>query len=217
MKLTWLGHSCFRLEKDGYRIVIDPYRDGSVPGLLPVREKAQMVLCTHEHADHCGREHVLIEQKAGNPFRVTEFSTYHDDAQGALRGKNRIFLLEDGESRIAHLGDLGCRPEPEQLERLKHLDVLLIPVGGYYTIDAEQAAELVRELSPKTVIPMHFRDDRMGTGYDVISTVEPFAERMEHVTFPEESTLDTAQSPEAGTVILKPENCACYRPDRREG
>lgn len=208
MKITWIGHSCFRVEKDGYAVVIDPYQDGSVPGLSPVREKAQMVLCTHEHADHYGIASVTVEEKNGNPFSVTELSTFHDDAEGALRGRTKMLILDDGENRIAHLGDIGCRPEQEQMEQLKNLDALLIPVGGYYTIDAKQAADLVRELAPRIVIPMHFRDDEAGTGYDVIGTVKEFTDTRDSVAFTGESTLETAQPQPAETMVLKPQNCA---------
>ena len=108
MHLTWLGHSCFKIEKEGYTVIVDPYKDDSVPGLRKIRETADLVFCSHEHGDHCGRECVKIREGGKNPFQITEIPTYHDDSEGSQRGKNIIRIFDDGEARIAHFGDLGC-------------------------------------------------------------------------------------------------------------
>ena len=131
MKLTWLGHSCFKMESNGYTIILDPYEDGYVPGLAPVRETADAVFCSHEHSDHNGRETVTLKQDGVlSPFTITEIHTWHDDARGTKRGSNCIRIFDDGTYRVAHLGDLGCELEPEQIEALKGLDAVMIPVGG---------------------------------------------------------------------------------------
>lgn len=204
MKITWIGHSCFRVEKDGYAVVIDPYEDGSVPGLKPVREKADLVLCSHEHGDHNARHLVKMTCNGTSPFRITELSTFHDDAKGTQRGKNTMFLLDDGETKLAHLGDLGCEPKPEQLEMLKGLDCLLIPVGGFYTIDAEQAAALVEKIKPRMVIPMHYRSGRFG--FSVIGTVDAFSKLVGDVATVPASEIDTSLKLPAQVVILQPKN-----------
>lgn len=208
MKITWIGHSCFKVEKGEYCVVLDPYADGSVPGLLPVRESANMVLCSHEHGDHNARQLVAVEAADENVIAVNRICTYHDDEKGTKRGPNIIHVLEDGELRIAHLGDLGCRLEAEQIEQLKNLDAALIPVGGFYTIDADEAAELVRQISPRIVIPMHYRDAVKGFGFPVIGTVEQFTEQMPEVEFPGRSVLEIeAGGNEKGkVVVLQPEN-----------
>ena len=162
MHLTWLGHSCFKIEKEGYTVIVDPYKDDSVPGLRKIRETADLVFCSHEHGDHCGRECVKIREGGKNPFQITEIPTYHDDSEGSQRGKNIIRIFDDGEARIAHFGDLGCLLTPEQEELLGGLDLVLIPVGGFYTIDGETAAEIVKRIKPKKVIPMHYRDSKRG-------------------------------------------------------
>lgn len=173
IQLEWLGHSCFRIEADGYGIVIDPYEDHNVPGLTLKGAEANQVLCSHEHHDHNARDKVKILPEEGkNPWDITALSTWHDDQQGALRGENLIHILKCGELRIVHLGDLGCELTQEQLEQLKEADVLLIPVGGFYTIDAAQAKALTDQINPCVTIPMHYRGD--GFGYDVIGTVEEF-------------------------------------------
>lgn len=134
IKIKWLGHSCFAVECKNYRIVLDPFEPGSVPGLLSVREEADLVLCSHEHFDHNYRAGVVVSEQPGeSPFRVTALSSYHDDQQGALRGKNTIFLLEAEGMRIVHFGDIGCMPGELVLEKLRGADAVMIPVGGHYT------------------------------------------------------------------------------------
>ena len=130
--------------------------------------------------------------------------TWHDDQQGALRGEDTIHILDDGQCRVAHLGDLGCEPTPEQREELKGLTALLIPVGGYYTIDAAQASALADELAPAVVIPMHYRG--AGFGYDVIGPLENFtALRGDVIAYPG-STLKVTPETAGQTAVLKPEN-----------
>ena len=181
MKLTWLGHSCFKVEKGDFIVILDPYADGSVPGLASIRERANLVLCSHEHNDHNYRDGVGLWEAEENPFTVEQMNTYHDDVKGERRGENQITILGDGKTRLAHMGDLGCEPEPEQLEQLKGVDVLLLPVGGHYTIDAAQAADLVKKIEPRIVVPMHYRDDEEGFGFDVLGKVEEFLENMDSI------------------------------------
>lgn len=101
------------------------------------------MLCSHEHRDHNGKEAVTLRQGMNSPFTVRTIDTWHDDQQGTLRGSNLIHILDDGQFTVAHLGDLGCELMQSQIEELEGLDALLIPVGGYYTIDAVQAPGLL--------------------------------------------------------------------------
>ena len=173
MKLTWLGHSCFKMESNGYTVILYPYEDDYVPGLAPVRETADAVFCSHEHKDHNARAVVTLKQdKTPSPFTITEIHTWHDEVQGAKRGENCIRIFDDGTYRVAHLGDLGCELEPEQIEQLKGLDAVMIPVGGFYTIDATQAKVLIDQIQPRVTIPMHYRGADFG--YDVIGTLDEF-------------------------------------------
>lgn len=203
MKITYLGHSCFQIESQGYSVVLDPYREGSVPGYRPVQAEADGVLCSHDHNDHGGAECVTLRQGTVSPFTVETIQTWHDDQQGALRGSDTIHILDDGQCRIAHLGDLGCELTVEQKEKLKGLTALLIPVGGYYTIDAAQASALADELDPTVVIPMHYRGESFG--YDVIGTLEQFTALRSDVV-PCGSELEL--TPETGkqTAVLRPQN-----------
>lgn len=232
--ITWLGHSCFKLEKEGYVLITDPYKDDSVPGLSSIRETADAVFCSHEHGDHNGRENVCIRQadctkavdsdetengilteymlkakatvaKAG-PFTVTSIETYHDEVKGAKRGKNTIRIFDDGNVRIAHFGDIGCELKAEQVEILRGVDVAMIPVGGYYTIGPKEAAGLAEQIQAKHVIPMHYRDDDAGFGYNVIGTVKEYAKAAGSCTFRKESTFRTDQGIPEKTIILVPLN-----------
>lgn len=204
MTLTWLGHSCFLVESQGFRLILDPYEPGSVPGYQPISAQADQVLCSHEHRDHHGVDQVTLRQGGVSPFTVETISTWHDDQQGALRGPNTIHILDDGQCRIAHLGDLGCQLTAAQKDHLKGLDALLIPVGGYYTIDASQAKALADELKPRVVIPMHYRGE--GFGYDVIGPLEAFTSLCGNVVSYPGSQLElTVQTPEQ-VAVLKPLN-----------
>ena len=204
MKITWLGHSCFTVESQGYQIVLDPYKDGSVPGLAPVRVEADQVLCSHGHDDHCGTEGVSLRQGRSFPFTVETIDTWHDDKNGAKRGPNTIHILSDGQYRVAHLGDLGCDLTPEQKDILRNLTALLIPVGGHFTIDAAQAKRLANELSPAVVVPMHYR--QAGAGYDVIGTVEQFTKLCDDVVTYPGSELELTPQISRQTAVLKPQN-----------
>ena len=201
MKITYLGHSCFKIESNGYSVLLDPYQDGKVPGYRPIREEADQVLCSHGHGDHCGVENVTLKRGGSSPFTVETIDTWHDDQQGALRGADTIHILDDGQCRVAHLGDLGCGLTPEQKDRLRGLTALLIPVGGYYTIDAAQASALAGELAPNLVIPMHYRGE--GFGYDVIGPLEDFTALRSGVK-EYGSELELTPGMAGQTAVLKP-------------
>ena len=201
MKIIWNGHSCFTLDTAQGSVVLDPYRDGSVPGLSPIRLTADLVLCSHEHRDHGAREVVTLTGKPVS-VEVEELPTFHDPEQGALRGTNIIHILTAEGLRVAHLGDLGCDLTPEQTEKLMELDALMVPVGGYYTIDAKQARAVVETLRPRVVIPMHYRSPSFG--YDVITTLEDYLVLCQGdnvVRYPG-NTLELTCSTPAQTAVL---------------
>lgn len=173
MKITWLGHACFALESDDYRVLLDPYT--KVKGYDELQVSAHKTLCSHEHYDHNAREKIampLIERPC--PFAIETMDTYHDDVCGAKRGTNKVHILRAEDVTAVHLGDLGHLLTPEQAKRIRDCDVLMIPVGGCYTIDAEQAKLVVEQVQPRVVIPMHYR--RGKRGFDEIGTVEEFTE-----------------------------------------
>lgn len=199
MKLIWHGHSCFTLETGQGTVVFDPYADGSVPGLPPLSLQADLVLCSHEHADHNARDNVHLSGRTPS-LSVERLDTFHDAKQGALRGPNAIHIVSADGLRVAHLGDLGCTLTPEQLEQLQGLDAVLLPVGGYYTIDAVQADAAARKLGARAVVPMHYRG--AGFGYDVIAPLDDFlALREDVVRYPGPALTLEANMPVQTAVL----------------
>jgi len=171
MEITWHGHACFSIRSGDYTVVLDPY-DG-VPGYPPLHLTAQQVLCSHEHFDHnCRAAVALLPAAAPSPFTVTKQHTFHDDRGGALRGGNTVHILCAEGLTVAHLGDLGHLLTPEQAQSLTGCDVLLLPVGGTYTVTGAQAAHTVRQLRPRIAVPMHYR--RGEQGFDNIDELSPF-------------------------------------------
>ena len=165
MLIQHIGHAEFLLETEsGMRIVTDPY-DGSCG--YPVRKlKADAALVSHGHHDHNAVDNLedlkTIVDQAGvytpaSGVRVTALKSFHDDALGSKRGETLLFLLETEGLRIVHLGDLGCMPEEEQIRQLAHPDVLMIPVGGFYTIDGKTARAVAEKLRPRVILPMHYK------------------------------------------------------------
>lgn len=179
MKIQYLGHACFKLISGDDSLIIDPYADDSVDGFGHLREEATMVIYSHKHADHYGVDCVKLIDGDESKFKVDFIQSWHDDQEGALRGPNLIHVITCEGLHIAHLGDLGCPLNEEQKEQLTNLDVLMIPVGGHFTIDADLAANITKSLAPKCAIPMHYRGD--GFGYDVLSTVDEYTRHFDNV------------------------------------
>ena len=198
--IQWHGHSCFSVTADDYTIVLDPFADGSVPGLPNLALTANEVLCSHQHSDHGCTDVVKVTEKENSPFQVAVIDTFHDDAEGTKRGPNKIHVLEAHGMRIVHFGDLGCMLTNEQIDILNKADLLMIPVGGFYTIDAVQAREIVSVLEPKVVIPMHYRSDTFG--YDVIGRLETFTEFYNNIVTYETDTLVLDAETKAQTAVL---------------
>ena len=160
MKLTWLGHSCFLLEQDGYRLVTDPYT--GVEGYPPLSVSAHAVCCSHHHFDHDAVDCVTALPPVKSPFTVREAETCHDERGGALRGGNTVRVFTAGGVSVAHLGDLGHQLSAEQLDAIGSVDAVLVPVGGVYTVDAAGAKAVCDALHPRCVIPMHYHHAPYG-------------------------------------------------------
>ena len=201
IQIQWLGHSCFRVECQGYAVVLDPFEPGSVPGLRDIRQTADQVLCSHQHHDHNYRAGVALRQDGpANPFTITALPSFHDGCGGAKRGPNTIHLLEAQGLRVAHLGDIGAMPAPDVVERLQNLDADLVPVGGFYTVGPKEAKEIVDALQARVVIPMHYRSDAFG--FDVLAPVEDFLELDSHWMRYETDTLEIHENMRHSVAVL---------------
>lgn len=220
MKLTWLGHACFLAEQDGYTILLDPYTgvEGypSLPVIAPLEDVSiqatldgpedgvcarllvNKVLCSHQHFDHNAVELTALLPEAPCPFAIRTVETFHDDQGGALRGTNTIHILTAGGFTIAHLGDLGHQLSPEQAEAIGPLDAVLIPVGGFYTIDARGAKSVCDMLNPRRIIPMHYRHSPYGLPN--VAGVEDFLALWPSVRWLEGSSLTLEDAPEGVLV-----------------
>lgn len=204
MEVKWLGHSCFKLTHQGRSVVIDPFQPDSVPGLRNIKETADLVLCSHGHFDHNYADGVTVPEDAKpEAFKVTKITVCHDDANGSKRGMSDIHIIEIDGYKIAHFGDIGCELTDEQKLQLRGLDLALVPVGGYYTIDALQAAEMVRELAPHAVIPMHYSSDDYG--FDEIGRVDAFINQFEkeNIHFVKSDTVSVEKGMTQQVIVLE--------------
>jgi L-ascorbate metabolism protein UlaG (beta-lactamase superfamily) len=193
VKIRWFGHACFLLEyEDGLRVVTDPF--GSI-GYPELDVEADIVTISHDHFDHnmvsAVRGDPEIFKDAGEyetaDLKIISIPTCHDDCEGEERGKNLVHIFERDGIRLAHLGDLGHELTDEQIKAMGKIDVLLTPVGGHYTINAETAAREVGKLNPKVVIPMHFKTPAIDFP---IAGVETFLKYFSDYDIPNVSEVD---------------------------
>ena len=163
MEITYIGHSCFKIKGKELTLVVDPY-DPKTVHKLPKLE-CDVLLTTHEHSDHNNKTGVsgyrLLINGAGeyetSGVFIHGLPIFHDDKEGKERGKSLMYLIEIDGICVLHLGDLGHELSKETLEKIGSVDVLMIPVGGKYTIGAETAVEVISEIEPGYVLPMHYK------------------------------------------------------------
>ena len=175
MTIIWHGQSCFEIsasrgKNNQVTLVIDPFSEDL--GLRFSKLEADIVLTTHDHSDHNN-----IKAVSGSPFLIQGpgeyevkeafiqgISAFHDNSQGQERGASTIYTLELEELRLCHLGDLGQRElNPEQLEKIGEVDILMVPVGGIFTIDGREAVKIISQIEPKIIIPMHYYLPKLKT------------------------------------------------------
>jgi L-ascorbate metabolism protein UlaG (beta-lactamase superfamily) len=161
LDLTWLGHGCFRLRGKNAVAVTDPYPPALGPKLAKL--EADLVTVSHPHPNHSNVQAVRDARVIDGPgeyevkgITVNGVAAYHDDRKGEERGRNTVFLIEVDDVRVCHLGDLGHRLDDASLEVIGSVDILLVPVGGGNSLDASRAAEVVRQIEPRMVVPMHY-------------------------------------------------------------
>lgn len=196
MRIEWLGHAAVKVEEEKVSVIFDPCQDQSVPGILPLREVCNFIYKSHDHFDHNALE-VAKKNKVPANFTETVIDTWHDDQEGALRGPNTIRMLSfDSGIRVAHMGDIGCELTDEQYKTLEGVEVLFMPVGGFYTVEPEIAASMCKRINPKVIVPIHYRSSKFG--YDVLAPVEKFLKYMDGCiikecgsSFTYEKTCDT--------------------------
>lgn len=165
LTFEWYGQACFKIANSP-TVVTDPHNGETIGLNPPPADVADVVTISHEHHDHASGEEIVTREDSAviknsgsyteNGISIKGVESFHDKAKGSKRGKNVIFVFEVEEKRICHMGDLGHQLAEKHTKRIGPIDVLLIPVGGNYTIDGSEAADLTKRLEPQVVIPIHF-------------------------------------------------------------
>lgn len=172
MRISWLGHASFLIESGGKKLVTDPFDEKL--GYPVYIEEVDIATVSHEHWDHnaAGRLKGNPVQVRGvgefaiDRFKIKGFPTYHDKSGGKQRGANTVYKICIEGINLLHMGDLGHVPSPEQYLQLGQVDLLLLPVGGVYTVDAQEAYQIVQDINPKVIIPMHFNTPHLSFELD---------------------------------------------------
>lgn len=218
MEITYLGHSCFKLKsKSGLVLYSDPF-DSKMVGINLAKDVADVLTISHDHPDHSAtdvitgainRESTFVIDKEGEyeiaGVLIAAMKTFHDKNNGEERGKNLIVSTVMDGMNVVHLGDLGHKLSDSQIEKLGEVHVLMIPVGGKYTLNADEALELIKDIQPNYVIPMHYKVDGMGSGFDGVDTLAHFLEKNKLPTAGEsvhKVKLDLGSLPDDTQVLL---------------
>jgi len=210
MIIKWLGHSCFLITSErGLRVIMDPYSVGGGISYSSIEETADIVVVSHDHFDHNavsavrGKPEVVkgsgIKTVRGIQFRG--IATYHDTSQGKQRGTNTVFCFTLGDIKLCHLGDLGHLLSQAQINEIGAVDILFIPTGGFYTIDAADASKVCDQLKPKVIIPMHFKTAKCDFP---ISGVEDFIRNKKNATKMDSSQIEfkLGELPAATEIVV---------------
>jgi len=187
MEITYLGHSSFLLRRKQVKLLTDPFSNSV--GFKLKKQKVDVVTISHDHEDHND-----LSQIEGNPLviagpgeyeihgvMIEGFNSFHDNSLGKERGKNTIYVIDMGEMRLVHLGDLGHQLTQEELDVLDGVDVLMAPVGGSVTLEPEEMVKLIKKINPSIVIPMHYKTGGHSRSFDKLIGVEEFVKLMEMV------------------------------------
>ena len=212
MKVKWLGHAAFVITTaDGTKILTDPYKPGGYDGAVgygPITEKVDVVTVSHDHEDHNDTDGLTgsfeVVKGCGSSqakgIRIQGFGCFHDGSKGSERGDNTIFVIEADGIRVCHLGDLGHPLTAAEIKEIGRVDVLLVPVGGHFTIDAREAAQVADAMRARVIIPMHFKTESLGFP---IAPVDEFLNEMGIYERPESSEVEiTGESLQEGKRVI---------------
>jgi len=213
MKIKWYGHAAFLITSNqGVKIITDPYESGAYGGQLAygkIKDQADIALTSHDHADHNDTKSLLGSPRVvkGNGTQKVKgmsfkgIATYHDPSKGSERGSNTIFTFSVDGLNVCHLGDLGHVLNDQELAEVGPVDILFIPVGGYFTIDSKEATRVGEQIRPKVLIPMHFKTEKCGFP---IAPVEDFLKGKTNIkrVKASEVTFDQASLPSKMEILV---------------
>lgn len=207
MDITYIGHSSFKIKTKSATVITDPFDPASTGIKFPPQE-ADIVTISHDHADHNYLEKISGYKKVvAGPgeyeimgISIIGISTFHDDKEGSERGKNTIYVYEAEGLRIVHLGDLGHALSESQIEALGEVDILMIPVGGVYTIGPKEASDLVSAVESYFVIPMHFGGDKLQPLEAFLKEVGQEGEKMSKFSI---KKMDIEENQNTKVVVLE--------------
>jgi len=213
MRIKWYGHAAFLITSDqGTKIIIDPYEPGAFGGQLSygkINDQADIVITSHDHADHNHTKDLpgtpqVVKGSGSKTIRGISMKgvpTYHDPSKGSERGPNTIFTLKVDNLQLCHLGDLGHLLNDKELAEVGLVDILLIPVGGFFTIDPKEAARVAEQIKPKTIIPMHFKTEKCGFP---IAPVDDFLKGKTNTKRPKasEATFNQSTLPQKMEIVV---------------
>ncbi len=199
MRIKWFGHAAFLLStNDDVNIIIDPYQSGAFQGAVgyaPITDRADIVLVSHNHDDHNDTSTVegpFTKVDAEGFYdlrgvRISAIPVYHDASRGKERGENLVFVIEAEGMKIVHAGDLGHLLDQDAVKRIRSADVLMLPVGGTFTVDAGEATEVMNTVKPRITLPMHYKTPKMGLP---LGPVEEFTQGKNNVRKADSSEID---------------------------
>lgn len=182
MEIKYLGHASFFFKNKQGRLITDPF-DSSMVGIKLPKIEAEVVTVSHHHQDHD-----FVQAVSGSPlvidlpgeyeklgFRVFGYRSFHDKNEGRDRGENNLFKIETEGIKVLHCGDLGLVPDDKFIDALGEIDILMVPVGGFYTIDSKEAVSLAKKIEPAIIIPMHYRTEKHNPQvFDKIASIDNF-------------------------------------------
>lgn len=208
MEINYLGRSCFKIVGKKISVLLDPY-DPEIIGLKLSKQEADVVTISHNHKDHNYKEavkgeYLLLDSPGEYEIKDAEFMGIfapHDEKNGEERGQVTIFTMDIDDIRICHLSDLGTELTSEQLDKVDGVDILMIPVGGKYTIDSKKAVKVISQIEPKIVIPMHYKQGKKTD----LESLDSFLHEMAVSPTPQEKLKVQAKDlpEELEVVVLK--------------
>lgn len=186
MDISFIGHSSFRIKTRSVSIITDPF-DPTDVGIKFPKVASEIVTVSHNHKDHNYVQGVTDCRKVvegPGEYEIAGVSiigmgSYHDSKKGSDRGENTIYIFEADELRIAHLGDLGYVLSDDEVEEIGEINVLMIPIGGIYTINVEEAVKVMRSIQPNITIPMHYKESGLSDQFEKLSGVDEFIKEAE--------------------------------------